>query len=96
MWKLHVYFIIIIIVRGEFLSLLFSFSDFLFGSTVILFYISFWVVPVFSGNVSRALLSFLSLSWAFSTSGFFYAGASETQRWSLTKVLITKIKDTRE
>ena len=44
----------------------------------------FLVVPVFSGNVSRALLSFLSLSWAFSISGFFYAGASETQRWSLT------------
>ena len=32
-----------------------------------------------SGNVSRALLSFLSLSRAFSISGFFYAGASETQ-----------------
>ena len=35
-------------VRGEFLSLFFSFSDFLFGSTVILFYISFLVVLVFS------------------------------------------------
>ena len=51
---------------------------------MILFLYIFWVVPVFSGNVSRALFSFLSLFRAFSTSGFFSAGASETQRWNLT------------
>ena len=54
---------------------------------MILFLYLFWVVPVFSGNVSRALFSFLAFFLSlgpFSTSGFFSAGASETQRWSLT------------
>ena len=41
------------------------------------------------------LVFFLSLG-PFSTSGFFSAGASETQRWSFTQVFITKIKDMRE
>ena len=42
------------------------------------------------------VFSFLSLSWDFSISGFFSAGASEIQRWNFTQVFITKIKDMRE
>ena len=46
-----------------------------------------------SGNVSRALKFSFSLSGPFSISGFFSAGASETQRWSFIQIFITKIKD---
>ena len=69
--------------RGAFLSLL-SFSDFLCGNTVILFYISFRLFRIFWEGITGSLKLSFALSRAFSISGFFSAGASETQRWSLT------------
>ena len=80
---------------GAFLSLL-SFSDFLCGSTVILFYISFRVFRIFWDRITGSLKLSFARFRAFSISGFISAGASETQRWSLTQVFITKIKDMRK
>ena len=63
---------------------------------MILFYISFRVFRIFWERITGSLKLSFARSRAFSISGFFSAGASETQRWSLTQVFYYKNKGYEE
>ena len=68
------------------------FSSFCLAHRDTLFYISIGFRYFWERITGSFEFFFLSLG-AFFVSGFFSAGASETQRWSFIQIFITKIKD---